>query len=722
KASTICDALTTGSVQFGFVHVKAVDDCGHDRRLQMKVMFQEVVDVMLGQMVRRLWQCEVAAGGTQRFALLVTGDHSTPVLFGDHSHEPVPLAIAHLAHVVEALGGSDYVEALPLEPIPLPDVEQPPSTAKLCRQVGRGVLPYARVQVVRGDPVRCFDELSAARGGLGRFPGSEVMPLVKAFLDAGEGTCSNPYRIASLPANATNQVFGLEFDTYGSIPNYNWDSLNLHDSADFTFMLVGDSPDPRYITVNTGVTESGECAPSSSRWDTVLVVFAQSPDICGVNSTVLSERPCPQSSLPGLPKQAWVTGNDDSRSVCGHPSSHVTFIAAPGQDYLIVVKGYTMEEASVHCLYIARTCWTNVSCLVVDAGEGTCSNPYRIASLPANANNQLFGWEYDTYGSIPNYNWDSLYLQDSADFTFMLVGDSPDPRYITVDTGVTESGGCASSGSLWDTELLVFAQSPNICGVNSTVLSEVGNPLPGLPKQAWVAYNDESSVCRRSSSRVTFIAAPGQDYLIVVKGYTMEETGAATIVINSTLAVIAPTPELGQCLNPVAIAGVLPGQSPSVWGAGASTCDMLTTSWFLSDNPDFTFKLLGDVDMEREVELDTCVAGQAAWDTEIRVYSDEPGICVDPQLQTQASACLARLEYNDDGSPCGRGRSRLSFTAAPGASYLIVVSGYGDSYRCGSAALAVTASFPETSESSSEESSEASAAATVRSRKLLHRA
>ncbi|GFH09046.1 hypothetical protein HaLaN_04114, partial [Haematococcus lacustris] len=107
----------------------------------------------------------------------------------------------------------------------------------------------------------------------------------------------------------------------------------------------------------------------------------------------------------------------------------------------------------------------------------------------------------------------------------------------------------------------------------------------------------------------------------------------------------------GQCLNPVAIVGVLPGQSPSVWGAGASTCDVLNTSWFLSDNPDFTFRLL----------------------------------------------------------------------AAPGASYLIVVSGYGDSYRCGSAALAVTASFPETSESSVEESSEASAAATTRkSRKLLH--
>ncbi|GFH32554.1 hypothetical protein HaLaN_31793, partial [Haematococcus lacustris] len=285
----------------------------------------------------------------------------------------------------------------------------------------------------------------------------------------------------------------------------------------------------------------------------------------------------------------------------------------------------------------------------------------------------------------------------------MLAGDSPDPRYITVDTGVTESGECAPSDSRWDTELVVFRQSPYICRASPAMLFE-----------AWVASNDEASVCRRPSSRVAFIAAPGQDYLIVVKGYNMTFAGPATIVINSTLAVIPPTPELGQCRNPVAIAGVLPGQSPSVWGAGASTCDVLTTSWFFSQNPDFTFRLLGDVDMEREVRLDTCVEGQAAWNTEILVYSDEPGICGDPNLQDQASAHLAFSCI----SPCGRGRSSLSFTAAPGASYLIVVSGYGNRYRCGSAALAVTAFLPVTpeessEESSSEESSEASAEAAV---------
>lgn len=37
KAATICDALTKGGYEFGFVHVKAVDDTGHDRMVAMKV-------------------------------------------------------------------------------------------------------------------------------------------------------------------------------------------------------------------------------------------------------------------------------------------------------------------------------------------------------------------------------------------------------------------------------------------------------------------------------------------------------------------------------------------------------------------------------------------------------------------------------------------------------------------------------------------------------------
>ena len=51
---------------------------------------------------------------------------------------------------------------------------------------------------VRGDPVRCYDEVSAARGGLGRFPGSQVLMLVKQFAGvtplgaAGAGQSAGP--------------------------------------------------------------------------------------------------------------------------------------------------------------------------------------------------------------------------------------------------------------------------------------------------------------------------------------------------------------------------------------------------------------------------------------------------------------------------------------------------------------------------------------------------
>lgn len=54
--------------------------------------------MMLRQLIRRLHEAETAGHG--QYAVCVTGDHSTPVLFGDHSHEPVPFTIAHVRHVV----------------------------------------------------------------------------------------------------------------------------------------------------------------------------------------------------------------------------------------------------------------------------------------------------------------------------------------------------------------------------------------------------------------------------------------------------------------------------------------------------------------------------------------------------------------------------------------------------------------------------------------------
>ena len=49
---------------------------------------------MVLQLIARLAAAEKGASG--KFSVVVTGDHSTPVVFGDHSHEPVPFAAAHV--------------------------------------------------------------------------------------------------------------------------------------------------------------------------------------------------------------------------------------------------------------------------------------------------------------------------------------------------------------------------------------------------------------------------------------------------------------------------------------------------------------------------------------------------------------------------------------------------------------------------------------------------
>ena len=58
KATAITAAVTTGGFNFGFVHVKAVDDCSHDRLWQLKVRYLERVDAMLAQVVRLLHEAE----------------------------------------------------------------------------------------------------------------------------------------------------------------------------------------------------------------------------------------------------------------------------------------------------------------------------------------------------------------------------------------------------------------------------------------------------------------------------------------------------------------------------------------------------------------------------------------------------------------------------------------------------------------------------------------
>lgn len=181
KAEAICAAIKEDKYDFGFLHVKAVDDASHDADTLLKISCIEVVDAMIGQLIRMLHDHGIDA------VIGVTGDHSTPVEYGDHSHEPVPFTMSSVSRIVHALGGQDAVQAIPLETLPSPlDLKASfdclytytsPFSWKKCLHEK---MTSTSVQC-RSDAVKTFSESGALRGCLGRFPGTFVIPTLKNF-------------------------------------------------------------------------------------------------------------------------------------------------------------------------------------------------------------------------------------------------------------------------------------------------------------------------------------------------------------------------------------------------------------------------------------------------------------------------------------------------------------------------------------------------------------
>lgn len=86
KADAALSALE--EVDFVYIHVEAADEAGHERNLELKIRCIEDLDRRLIQRVleglkRKGWDCTVA----------VLPDHPTPIESGNHTREPVPVAI-----------------------------------------------------------------------------------------------------------------------------------------------------------------------------------------------------------------------------------------------------------------------------------------------------------------------------------------------------------------------------------------------------------------------------------------------------------------------------------------------------------------------------------------------------------------------------------------------------------------------------------------------------
>ena len=112
---------------FILANVKGPDVAGHDKNAQGKVQIIEKIDQMVAQIVE--------AVGDQ-LIIAVTGDHSTPVTFGDHTGEPCPILFWG-----------------------------PP---------------------VRRDLVTSFGETAATQGGVGRIRGMDIMQILTSYMGIQE--------------------------------------------------------------------------------------------------------------------------------------------------------------------------------------------------------------------------------------------------------------------------------------------------------------------------------------------------------------------------------------------------------------------------------------------------------------------------------------------------------------------------------------------------------
>ncbi|CAJ1030193.1 Gamma-glutamyl cyclotransferase, AIG2-like/Metalloenzyme superfamily [Leishmania utingensis] len=125
QASRIIDP----QYNFVVIHVKGVDNAGHDRNLKLKLEMLR----RSGLAMEALWSA-LPAGAT----MAVIADHSTPLGLGDHCCEPVPVSVA-----VKRTTSDGVLSAFPI------------------------------------DGVEYYSEMMVTSGALGRFRGDELIPLMK---------------------------------------------------------------------------------------------------------------------------------------------------------------------------------------------------------------------------------------------------------------------------------------------------------------------------------------------------------------------------------------------------------------------------------------------------------------------------------------------------------------------------------------------------------------
>ncbi|KAL5130673.1 Cyanogenic beta-glucosidase [Glycine soja] len=144
--------------------------------------YKQQEDKALGQLARLLWVAE--STGKFQSILCVRGDHSTPVEYRDHSFEMVPFAICWLKDFVGAIGESTISKSS-IDPFPIASVK---SGEDLLDDLETEDRRDKCCEAYSGDSVYELNEVAAAKGCPGHFPGGEMMGIIKKFIKLDVGT------------------------------------------------------------------------------------------------------------------------------------------------------------------------------------------------------------------------------------------------------------------------------------------------------------------------------------------------------------------------------------------------------------------------------------------------------------------------------------------------------------------------------------------------------
>ena len=73
-----------------------MDDAGHDKNMKIKIEQLEKIDKAVAILIEKL---NNKSDQQNQYIVCITGDHTTPIIVGDHTYEPVPIAISLASNV-----------------------------------------------------------------------------------------------------------------------------------------------------------------------------------------------------------------------------------------------------------------------------------------------------------------------------------------------------------------------------------------------------------------------------------------------------------------------------------------------------------------------------------------------------------------------------------------------------------------------------------------------